>query len=326
IIFDINGESTDSHYNIKSLLTVYNPYYSIKFPKDILQDGTIFPSVTITLRAATSCDFRYREGLDKTRVNQIIDLIIEHLSKLGKSLCFLYVPKDIQHLRDYLLNNEYWEIPLGARYFIPAMSREEYLNIFNSRKRSKIKKELDKLTKYNLTISKVDCNDENLKYFIKCLKQNFEKHGFKNFSYDYAYNRTKKIIEEIGKENVFFHELRHNGQKVGISIDFIHDQVLHAYQIGFEYEKLKKEWSAYFQLGFYNSIFISTKFKNIKYIQIYDGLDEAKISRGFIPEILYAYIKKDNHLFNSKSLKILNKTISNKIGQLIKQYSKNIKI
>lgn len=321
MIIDILGTNQVSKdYNPNYLLSDYNPSIELPTNFDALRKK-INKMILCTNRSSTSFDFRFIEDINNDEKKIIFEESIIFLERLRLPIIFMYVPDSDSIVNQVLKKKHYIRYFINNNYYLPQVSYEDYLNLFKSRKKKNIKREIKKFVDSEYQISQVELSYKNIELFSRFFEKNFVKYNNYEFNCQYFVNRLWSLINNLKEENIFLYFLyKDYNCAVGASLDIKYKNIIYGYQIGIDYEKVNKVIAPYFYLSFYNSLFNSSNQKNILNLSI--GLDKEKINRGFKAEKNLLYIHSD--LVYSSNFNTLNKYIEDYYNDLYNKYSKNI--
>lgn len=291
--FCITKESIREHYNLKNFIEGPDIYSKIKVKTNI--DFTqFFPAVLITSISGGGCDFRYhKDNSDEENKNALVELIKE-LEKIKgiRFLYFAFVSERSKYLTSILLQLGYLKAVQGYRYFLEPMLIPEYLLGFRSNRKRKIKKEILEMNSPDVVFERKSI-EEGIDDFLELSRKNFEKYNPDTpFNYEFGKKKIIEFTERLSEGKPFFTSLNKEGKRHAILYSIIYDGGLYNYMLGTDYEVTNKKFPAYFILGYYYSLIIC-KQEGLKFIQIYDGLDITKRSRGCKYEKLFLYYKKE---------------------------------
>jgi hypothetical protein len=296
LCFDVVQKGFPNHYNIESLLNGYNPFYK-KVP-NVRVSEQLMPSLTITSRAARSCDFRYHPSFSLDKREKLLKEILVELEicqkeKNAKSITFLYVPSSANTLHSILKNNEFDSMLIGSRYYIPIdfENFDGYINNLKSKRRTVVRSEIRKAEKYGVTFETGSLSN-NLEQFVSLVSLNFKKYGFSGFEYN-SYLKCMKLLAEFFGEKAYVLNMKVNQEIVGSLLLIHYKNVLNARAVGIS--DLPNQIAPYFNLVFYQGIKQALEL-NVDYLEFGDGLDETKLSRRCEAEFLYVYCKGDKKL------------------------------
>lgn len=321
MIIDILGTNQVSKdYNPNYLLSDYNPSIELPTNFDVLRKK-INKMILCTNRSSTSFDFRFIEDINNDEKKIIFEESIIFLERLRLPIIFMYVPDSDSIVNQVLKKKHYIRYFINNNYYLPQVSYEDYLNLFKSRKKKNIKREIKKFVDSEYQISQVELSYKNIELFSRFFEKNFVKYNNYEFNCQYFVNRLWSLINNLKEENIFLYFLyKDYNCAVGASLDIKYKNIIYGYQIGIDYEKVNKVIAPYFYLSFYNSLFNSSNQKNILNLSI--GLDKEKINRAFKAEKNLLYIHSD--LVYSSNFDTLNKYIEDYYNDLYNKYSKNI--
>lgn len=140
----------------------------------------------------------------------------------------MYVPDSDSIVNQVLKKKHYIRYFINNNYYLPQVSYEDYLNLFKSRKKKNIKREIKKFVDSEYQISQVALSYKNIELFSRFFEKNFVKYNNYEFNCQYFVNRLWSLINNLKEENIFLYFLyKDYNCAVGASLDIKYKNIIY---------------------------------------------------------------------------------------------------